>query len=240
MQIYLIHGGWQGGWCWDLVAAELERRGHQVVAPTLPGLEPDPTDRAGIGLSTMVDYVTDDLVARDLSDVVIVGHSGGGAVAQGVGERAGGRIRRIAYMSARLLLDGECILDHGDPVRRAQLEAVAAASPDQSLPMDEELWIAGLCADMSKEEARSWLPQIVKCPVGWVNEPIHLPTGAWREIPSAFIFLDAEPSAANARYERMAARLNQPRIAHCPGGHQAMLSQPIAVADAILLIAGDD
>jgi hypothetical protein len=32
----LVHGAWGGGWCWDLLRAELEGRGHVVHAPDLP------------------------------------------------------------------------------------------------------------------------------------------------------------------------------------------------------------
>ena len=32
----LVHGAWGGGWCWDLLRAELEARGHVVHAPDLP------------------------------------------------------------------------------------------------------------------------------------------------------------------------------------------------------------
>jgi hypothetical protein len=32
----LVHGAWGGGWCWDLVRAELEARGYGVHAPDLP------------------------------------------------------------------------------------------------------------------------------------------------------------------------------------------------------------
>lgn len=114
MQFLLLHGGWQGGWCWEGVVTELERRGHKALAPTLPGLESGATDRSGVGLSTLVAYASRLLVTRDLTDVVVVGHSGGGSVAQGLAEQASERLRLIAYMSARVLLNGECILDLGD------------------------------------------------------------------------------------------------------------------------------
>jgi pimeloyl-ACP methyl ester carboxylesterase len=32
----LVHGAWGGGWCWDLLRAELEACGHVVYAPDLP------------------------------------------------------------------------------------------------------------------------------------------------------------------------------------------------------------
>ena len=32
----LVHGGAHGGWCWELLVPELEKRGHTTVAPDLP------------------------------------------------------------------------------------------------------------------------------------------------------------------------------------------------------------
>jgi Alpha/beta hydrolase family len=32
----LVHGAWHGGWAWDRLRAELERRGHVVATPDLP------------------------------------------------------------------------------------------------------------------------------------------------------------------------------------------------------------
>ena len=236
MQFLLIHGGWQGGWCWDGVVRELERRGHVAVAPTLPGLEPDAKDRSGVGLWTFIRYITGELVSRDMTDVVIVGHSGGGSVAQGVAEAIVERIRAIVFMSARVLRHGESILDLGDPERRNSYERRAAATGDNTVPMSEDLWLR-LCSDTSEEETRAWLPRVVPNPMGWLTEPAVLPTAAWRTIPSAYIFLDGENPRAKAFYAQMAARLPEPRFTHCPGGHEAMLSQPAAVADAILRAA---
>jgi pimeloyl-ACP methyl ester carboxylesterase len=39
----LVHGAWHGGWCWDLLVDELEKRGHRSVAPDLPGDDPSAT-----------------------------------------------------------------------------------------------------------------------------------------------------------------------------------------------------
>jgi pimeloyl-ACP methyl ester carboxylesterase len=33
----LIHGAWHGGWCWKNVIPLIEKEGHKVVAPDLPG-----------------------------------------------------------------------------------------------------------------------------------------------------------------------------------------------------------
>ena len=62
----LVHGAWHGGWCWDLVRAELEARGHTVETPDLPCEDVE---------ATLEDY------ARCVPPAdVVVGHSLGGFV----------------------------------------------------------------------------------------------------------------------------------------------------------------
>ena len=61
-----VHGAWHGGWAFDRVASELERRGHVTLAPDLPCDEP--------GL-TVHDYAA---VVGPQPDAVVVGHSLGG------------------------------------------------------------------------------------------------------------------------------------------------------------------
>jgi hypothetical protein len=60
----LVHGAWHGGWCWDLVRAELEAGGHEVHTPDLPCDDL----RAGI----------EEYVAAVPPADVVVGHSLGG------------------------------------------------------------------------------------------------------------------------------------------------------------------
>jgi len=39
----LIHGAWHGSWCWEKVIHLLEKAGHKVIAPDLPGHGKDKT-----------------------------------------------------------------------------------------------------------------------------------------------------------------------------------------------------
>jgi hypothetical protein len=52
--------------------------------------------------------------------------------------------------------------------------------------------------------------------------------------PFSKTFLRHDRAAPRARYEAMAARLNNPRRVECNGSHQAMQTQPDAVASALL------
>jgi pimeloyl-ACP methyl ester carboxylesterase len=75
----LIHGAGDVGWYWHLTAAELRRRGHDVVAPDLP-CEDD-----SAGLLEYRDTVVDAIGGRD--DVAVVAQSFGAFTAPLVCER---------------------------------------------------------------------------------------------------------------------------------------------------------
>ena len=87
MRFVLVHGGWQGGWCWDAVSATLRSAGHEVYAPTLRGSEESSVDRVRVNLSTIGDGLVRGITELDLHNFVLVGHSGGGPVAQFAADR---------------------------------------------------------------------------------------------------------------------------------------------------------
>jgi pimeloyl-ACP methyl ester carboxylesterase len=75
----LIHGAGDVGWYWHLVEAELRTRGHDVVAPDLPG------DDDSAGLDDYADTVVD--AVGDRKDLVVVGQSFGAFTAPLVADR---------------------------------------------------------------------------------------------------------------------------------------------------------
>lgn len=80
----LVHGAWHGGWCFEPVQGELERRGHAVEAPDLP------CDRVGL---TPLDYAR---VVGPQPDAIVVAHSLAGLTAPFV------EARRRIYLAALL------------------------------------------------------------------------------------------------------------------------------------------
>lgn len=66
----LVHGSMHGGWCWQDLVAELERRGHRAVAPDLP------CEDSLAGLSEYADAVEASLAGVSGAETpVLVGHS---------------------------------------------------------------------------------------------------------------------------------------------------------------------
>jgi len=75
----LIHGGGDVGWYWHLVEAELRQRGHDVVAPDLPG------DDDSAELTDYADAVVE--AVGDRKDLVVVAQSFGAFTAPLVADR---------------------------------------------------------------------------------------------------------------------------------------------------------
>src|SRR6516162_5574618 len=63
----LVHGAFHGSWCWQLLGAELESRGHRVVAPDLPCEDP------AAGATRYAEVVLAALAGSE--PPVLVGHS---------------------------------------------------------------------------------------------------------------------------------------------------------------------
>jgi hypothetical protein len=85
----LIHGAGDVGWYWNLVEAELRRRGHDAVAPALP------CDDDAAGLPEYADAVVEAI--EDRTDLVVVAQSLGGFTALRLGRSSGSMIPRSSH-----------------------------------------------------------------------------------------------------------------------------------------------
>jgi pimeloyl-ACP methyl ester carboxylesterase len=116
MNFVLVHGATAGGWLWKDVATCLRAAGHHVYTPTLTGLG----DRKHlltreVDLYTHIQDIVNVLTYEDLHDVVLVGHSYGGVVIQGVAEQAPHHLKQLIFLDALVLEDGETATDLYDP-----------------------------------------------------------------------------------------------------------------------------
>lgn len=224
----LVHGAWHGGWCWDRVAPLLRAAGHAVLAPTLTGV----SDRAHVlspqvGLDTHVQDVVSLVEAHDLDDVTLVGHSYGGQVITGVADRIPNRITR------RIHLDG--FVGDGRSAWALQPEEIAHHY-ETSVHESGFGWLIPPRSlaklGVTEQADLDWLtPRITPHPwKAWTDE---LPlTGAVDHVTPAYVgcvdwmavfqpFLDAAKASGWDTVELQT-------------GHEAMVTAPHALAEALL------
>lgn len=115
----LVPGACHGGWWYADLARYLEADGHTAVAVTPSGLEPEPDLGRAITLDT---HVADALAAvppGDARDVVLVGHSYGGSIINGVADAVAHRVRALVYLDAFVPEDGDSAWTMTDDAERA-------------------------------------------------------------------------------------------------------------------------
>ncbi len=131
----LIHGSRHGAWCWDRLLPILKARGHEVWAPTLIGLG----ERAGeaslrTGLVMHVDQITELILAADLNDLTLVGHSYGGPVMVGTAERVPNRIGHLVYLDALVPDHGQSAFDLMPGAESGFVQAMRSAGSEFLVP----------------------------------------------------------------------------------------------------------
>jgi pimeloyl-ACP methyl ester carboxylesterase len=111
----LVHGAWHGGWCWRMVADQLEAQGHKVFTPTLTGLgERSHLLTPETDLALHVQDVVNVIEWEGLEDFVLVGHSYGGMVISGVADQLNDKISAIVYVDAFFPSEGDSVASLSD------------------------------------------------------------------------------------------------------------------------------
>jgi pimeloyl-ACP methyl ester carboxylesterase len=227
----LVHGAWHGGWTWQRMTPMLRAAGRTVHTPTLTGLG----ERAHLGsrhtsLNTHIIDIVSMMQMEDLKDVVLVGHSYAGFVVTGVADRSPSRVRTLVYLDAFVPEDGKSLNDFIPPDRRPAFEKAGA---DKGFHDPFPLAPFGV----TKPEDVAWAqPRLRPQPYLTFAQPLKLRGGAPR-IPRVFIRCMA-PAYPN--FEPFAQRLrNDPnwKYLEVAGGHDAMISNPRGLADALLSLA---
>ncbi|WP_305783942.1 alpha/beta fold hydrolase [Symbioplanes lichenis] len=224
-----IPGAWHGGWSWHPVGHRLRAAGHHVTALTMPGLAlgDDPSE---LGLSDAVGFVAHEIERRDLTDVVLVSHSWGGIPATVAAPRLAGRVRRLAYVSAFVPLDGQSMADAMGEMS-GYLKAAIDASPDRTIGLTFDQFQQGLMPDQPLEVQRIVFDQLVPQPGGYM---LDAPRLAAHDVPAAYILAEKDQALA-APGPELAARVGAEPIM-VPGSHEAILTHPDDIAAALLAL----
>jgi pimeloyl-ACP methyl ester carboxylesterase len=232
----LVHGGGHGGWCHQRVARLLRAAGHEVHTPTLTGLgERSHLLSPAIDLDLHITDVVAVLHYEDLDDVILVGHSYGGMVITGVADRAAERIGRIVYLDAATPVNGQSLLDVAGPIMEATrpMGALVDGVELVLLPSPE----AGLFYGVTDPDDVAWLAdRLTGHPWRCFEQPLRLTNeDALWAIPQYHIVCTSTVPTRDPGLMEEARRAG--RLWEIDTGHDLMITEPGAVADALLLVA---
>jgi pimeloyl-ACP methyl ester carboxylesterase len=231
----LVHGAWHGGWCWRKVVARLRAGGQAVYAPTLTGLG-ERAHLAGptVGLDTHVQDVLGLLACEDLRAVVLVGHSYGGLIVEGVAEQAPERLAHLVYLDALVADDGQSALDLLAPPARDAIEPLVRGGESFPLPDVEATLDRYGVVDPAE---RGWMAErLVPQPGKTLTDRLRL-TGRGRGLPRTFI-LCTRRSTPSRDAERARSEPGW-RLREIDSGHDAMITAPGKLSELLMEAAAE-
>lgn len=217
ISILLVHGGFVDGSGWEGVFAVLKDRGFDVT------IVQNPTSSLSEDVA-----VTRRAIDNARWDVVLVGHSYGGAVISEAGTAP--KVVGLVYVAAFAPDEGESVAS-----------LIAAPAPGTAVPpilpprdgfllLDREKFAASFAADLPKDRAEfmaaSQIPWGVAALEGVVSEP------AWRWKPSWYLVASEDKMIPPDAQRSMAKRAHS-QVMEVAGSHAVYVAKPVEVAGLI-------
>ncbi len=227
MDVILIPGFWLDAASWDGVLPALEAAGHRARALTLPGMTSTGDDRAGIGLAEHVAAVVAVIDETD-APVVLIGHSGGGAIAHAAADARPDRVSRVVYVDAVPLGDGDVIND-GLPVVNGEIPL-----PDWSVFDDEDL------TDLDETLRERFRLMAIPEPLGVATDRQVLRDPRRYDVPVTVIACEfpsemlRDLMAKGHPYTAELAGVHDVRFIDLPTGHWPQFTRPDELGTAIV------
>lgn len=240
MDFLLVHGAWHDGSCWDAIAETLRAAGHRVLAPTLAGHGPQAG--AAVTHADCVRSVTDAAQQAGGDDWVLVGHSFGGTVIQKAAETLHGRLRRLVFVNAFVLQDGESLMDTLPADYARVFEVSARQRGDGTVMLPFEVFRDVFIGDADLDTARRVYDGLRPMSAGLMSERLEL-RRFWRlRTPRSYLNCTEDvafPHHAGGWHPGQSSRLGVFRLVQTPGSHESLYTRPRELADA-LVRAGRD
>ncbi len=236
--VVLVHGAFHGAWCWAGLQAELDRRGVPSFAVDLPGhgVSTEPlTDLHGDAAA-----VTRVLERLGADDVVLVGHSYGGAVISQA--ELGGQVGRLVYLAAIVPDAGEdpaaVMAAFPSPAQPAAPSGSGGGSggafflrqPDGTLAADASRGPGIFYNTCTPAQTAAALARL--CPQRAATFKQPLTRANWRTVPSTYVKCLQDRAVPPAAQDQQAARCSE--LVAIDTDHSPFLCAPATLADLLV------
>jgi pimeloyl-ACP methyl ester carboxylesterase len=214
--IVLVHGAWADGSSWSSVIERLQADGYRVTAPQFP-------------LTSLADDVARlrHVLALQDGPTVVAGHSYGGQVMTALGTDAP-NVVGLVYIAAFGIDDGESLgglLAQGPPS-----PALAHRFVDNEgfVWLTKDDFVNHFAGDLDPVKANVLYAVQQPLPASAFNDVMGAP--AWKSLPSWYM-VTQDDQALPPEAQRMFAERMGATTVEVAGGHLAMVSHPVEVAN---------
>lgn len=233
----LIHGSWADSSFWNGVTADLRMKGHTVYAPEYPGHGTD--TNKDVSHAMMTTSIIDFIMANNLKNVVLVGHSFGGSLVQTVAQSVPDRIKRLVFLNAFVLKDGGMLSDEFPPPIQDAFEKLRQSSKDNTIMLSFPLFRETFTNLASLQQAQQIYSNVQPEPARPFHERLDLKKFYSLTLPRSYIYLSEDNvlpqgSSQYGWHPHMSSRLGLFRFLQAPGDHfSTILLEPGKIAQKL-------
>jgi hypothetical protein len=145
-------------------------------------------------------------------------------------------------LDAFIVSDGESLNDNAPPHYQALFDKLAEESDDNTTMMPFEIWREAFLNDADLELAKFSYAHLSSEPYQpWIDK-LGLQQFYSLPIPKSYLYCTEDNSLPQGEWgwhPRMSSRLGLFRLVQMPGGHEVMFSNPVGLAEKII-VAGRD
>lgn len=235
----LLHGGGQGSWVWDETKAALEAKGAIVLALDVPGCgHKRAVNSIGYGVDETADELIADIEAAGLSHAILVGHSQAGTMLPVLWRKSPALFSHLVYLSACAPLPGQSVIDMMGRGHHGQFVDQVGWPLDPETTKIDDMRRLTFFNDMNPLQAttmRKILDQD-NWPLG-VTYAADWDYAGLEACPATYIICDRDGILPPIWQFRFSERLQCKAQLHIDAGHQAMNTQPEALAAVLMGLA---
>jgi len=235
----MVHSAWLGGWAWEPVASILEKHGHKVIAPDMPGHGKDNTPPSQVTMESYVKTVTDILDTQP-EPVILVGHSLGGIIISQAAENRPDKVRSLVYLCAFLLPNGGSFLKATQGVTGSMvLDNLVMAEDNTYATIKEEVMHQAFAHDVPDGAFAQAKARVVPEPTAPLGAAISITEDRWGRIPRYYIECLADKAIPPEVQKAMYTAIPVKKAFSMNTSHAPNFSAPEELAGYLLEVAAE-
>lgn len=220
----LVHGSFQGAWCWREVASRLEARGHRALAFDLPGHGADPTPPERVCFQDYVDAIRQ--VVNGLDErPILVEHSMGTPIASAA-EADPDAVAALVFVAGLLPRNGSSLLEAAGEFDPSYLAHAIWADDGRTVRIAPAGVREFLYSDVPPGAVDELIPVLTAEPVAPYEVPFTTTDQRFGRVRRYYIETRCDRVVLPAIQQATQARMTFERVYSLDAGHGALFSRP--------------